>query len=229
MVWIVVHAILGFAVIGWVLRVNPLVLKRPPDGPAVSALEATYVVVGLASWVLGYVFNIQFVHEYAVAGGNPIVGDGSWQDYIVHLFDNPAASSASQDYIFVNVVILPLFTIVDGRRRGIPKPWLFFVSTLFTSARSASACTSWLSSGCGGMGCGVRGRLLGRRGRRCPVVGRFSTRARSRSWDWVALDRFVGCQVRRHGASCGRGAFGARGAGTAGSAMPTLRVGAFGA
>ena len=133
MVWIVVHAILGFAVIGWVLRVNPLVLKRPPDGPAVSALEATYVVVGLASWVLGYVFNIQFVHEYAVAGGNPIVGDGSWQDYIVHLFDNPAASSASQDYIFVNVVILPLFTIVDGRRRGIPKPWLFFVSTLFTS------------------------------------------------------------------------------------------------
>ena len=26
-----------------------------------------------------------------------------------------------------------LFTIVDGRRRGIARPWLFFVSTLFTS------------------------------------------------------------------------------------------------
>jgi hypothetical protein len=30
-------------------------------------------------------------------------------------------------------VLLPLVTIVDGRRRGIPKPWLFFVSSLFTS------------------------------------------------------------------------------------------------
>jgi hypothetical protein len=133
MVWIVLHAVVGVVVIAWVARANPLVLKRPPEGSAVSPLEATYLVVGLASWVLGYVFNIQFVHEYAVPGGNPIWGDGSWQDYIVHLFDNPAAASASQDYIFVNVVILPLATIVDGRRRGIAKPWLFFVSTLFTS------------------------------------------------------------------------------------------------
>ena len=30
-------------------------------------------------------------------------------------------------------VILPLFTIVDGYRRGLRKPWLFFVATLFTS------------------------------------------------------------------------------------------------
>jgi len=133
MVWIVAHAVLGVAVIAWVLHANPLLRRRPPEGPAVSALEATYLLVGLASWVLGYVFNIQFVHEYAVPGGNPIWGEGSWQDYIVHLFDNPAASSASQDYIFVNVVLLPIFTIVDGRRRGIAKPWLFFVSTLFTS------------------------------------------------------------------------------------------------
>jgi hypothetical protein len=133
MVWIVAHAVLGLAVIAWVVRVNPLVRKRPPEGPALSALEATYLLVGLASWVLGYVFNIQFVHEYAVPGGNPIVGEGSWQDFIKHLFANPAASSASQDYIFVNVVLLPLFTIIDGRRRGMPKPWLYFVSSLFTS------------------------------------------------------------------------------------------------
>jgi hypothetical protein len=133
MVWIVAHAFLGLVVIAWVAHANPLVTKRAPDGPPISPLEATYLLVGLASWVLGYVFNIQFVHEYAVPGGNPVWGDGSWQDYIAHLFDNPAASSASQDYIFVNVVILPLFTIVDGRRRGIARPWLFFVSTLFTS------------------------------------------------------------------------------------------------
>jgi len=31
------------------------------------------------------------------------------------------------------VILLPLLTIVEGRRRGIARPWLFFVSTLFTS------------------------------------------------------------------------------------------------
>jgi hypothetical protein len=31
------------------------------------------------------------------------------------------------------VLLLPLITIVDGRRRGINKPWMYFVATLFTS------------------------------------------------------------------------------------------------
>ena len=42
-------------------------------------------------------------------------------------------SSASADYTIGNVILLPLFTIIDGRRRGIRHPWLFFVSSLFTS------------------------------------------------------------------------------------------------
>jgi Terpene cyclase DEP1 len=133
MVAIVVHAVLGVLVIAWVVRLNPLVRRRPPAGPAYTPLELGYLVVGLASWVLGYAFNIQFVREYGVPGGNPLWGDGSWQEFIIRLFDNPAAASASQDYIFINVVVLPLFTIIDGRRRGLPKPWLFFVATLFTS------------------------------------------------------------------------------------------------
>jgi hypothetical protein len=49
------------------------------------------------------------------------------------MFANPAASSAGQDYTAGNVLLLPLMTIVDGRRRGIARPWLYFVSTLFTS------------------------------------------------------------------------------------------------
>ena len=28
---------------------------------------------------------------------------------------------------------MPLFTIVDGHRRGLRRPWLYFVSSLFTS------------------------------------------------------------------------------------------------
>ena len=48
-------------------------------------------------------------------------------------YANWAASSASADYTIANVILLPLFTIIDGRRRGIRRPWLFFVSSLFTS------------------------------------------------------------------------------------------------
>ncbi|HEY0229334.1 MAG TPA: DUF2834 domain-containing protein, partial [Mycobacterium sp.] len=32
-----------------------------------------------------------------------------------------------------NVVLLPIFTIADGYRRGLRRPWLYFVSSLFTS------------------------------------------------------------------------------------------------
>ena len=49
------------------------------------------------------------------------------------MFDNPAASSAAIDFIIANVLLLPLIAIVDGRRRGINKPWLYFVVTLFAS------------------------------------------------------------------------------------------------
>ena len=45
----------------------------------------------------------------------------------------------SQDYTIINVILLPLFTIVDGRRRGIRRPWIFFVSSLFTSCAFAYA------------------------------------------------------------------------------------------
>ena len=49
------------------------------------------------------------------------------------MFVNPASSSASEDFIISNVIVLPLFTIVDGRRRGVRRPWLYFVCSLFTS------------------------------------------------------------------------------------------------
>lgn len=89
-------------------------------------MECTYYLVGIASIALDWYFNI-------------IWGPGSWADYIRLMFVNPAASSAGQDYTIANVILLPLFTIVDGRRRGIRRPWLFFVSSLFTSFAFAFA------------------------------------------------------------------------------------------
>jgi uncharacterized protein DUF2834 len=139
MVSLIVHGILGVLVIVWIIRANPHVFARPTEGPAFSALEIAFYVIGVASIALGYYFNHQFVAQYAVPGGNPIWGPGSWQQFIALGYVNPAAASASQDYTIINVVLLPLFTIVDGHRRGIRRPWLFFVASLFTSCAFAYA------------------------------------------------------------------------------------------
>ena len=139
MVSLIVHLVLGIAVIAWIVRANPQVFSRPATGPAVSVLEGVFYAIGIASIALGYYFNHQFVEAYAVPGGNPIWGPGSWQQFIVLGYDNPAAASASQDYTIINVILLPLFTVVDGYRRGIRRPWLFFVSSLFTSCAFAYA------------------------------------------------------------------------------------------
>ena len=135
MVSLIAHAVLGILCIWFVIRSNPAIFRRVDDGPAVSTLEAVYYVVGVASIALGWWFNIHFVNEYGpgTAFFNPLWGDGSWMQYMQLMFTNPAAASAGQDYIIGNVILLPLMTIIDGRRRGIARPWMFFVSTLFTS------------------------------------------------------------------------------------------------
>ncbi len=139
MVSLIVHGLIGVLVVVWIVRANSLVFARPTGGAAFSALEVLYYVVGMGSIVLGYYFNHRFVVQYAVTRGNPIWGPGSWQQFIALGYANPAAASASQDYTIINVVLLPLFTIVDGYRRGIRRPWLFFMASLFTSCAFAYA------------------------------------------------------------------------------------------
>jgi hypothetical protein len=90
-----------------------------------SALERVYYFVGVASLCLGWYFNIRYTHTYGHAA--------SYINYTKMLFSNWASDSAAQDYIIVNVVLLPLWTIVDGRRRSLRVPWIFFVMSLFTS------------------------------------------------------------------------------------------------
>lgn len=135
MVSLIVHALLGIAVVVWIVRCNPAIFRRPASGPLISGLELTYLAVGIISIGLGWYFNIRFVTEYGPDAllFNPLWGDGSWAQYMQLLFANPAAGSAGIDFSIGNVVVLPLATIIGGRRAGIAKPWLFFVSTLFTS------------------------------------------------------------------------------------------------
>jgi hypothetical protein len=133
MVSLLVHAALGVTAIWLIIASNPAVFRRTATGPALSALELALYAAGVVSVVLGWYFNVRFVRDYAHGHTNPIWGDGSWAQYIKLMYANPASSSAGQDYTIANVIILPLITIVEGRRRGIRRPWLFFVSSLFTS------------------------------------------------------------------------------------------------
>lgn len=133
MLSLIAHAMLGVAVVWLLVAANRAIFRRPATGPLISTLEGVYYVAGVASVLLGWYFNIRFVNDYAHGNTNPIWGDGSWAQYIKLMYVNPAASSAGQDYTLGNVVLLPLMTIVDGRRRGIARPWLYFVASLFTS------------------------------------------------------------------------------------------------
>ena len=133
MIILIAHFLLGVATVGYVVRSNPSIFRR--SSPQLSALEVVLYAIGIASIIGGYAFNIAFVHEYSRLSGfhNPFWGNGSWAQYMKLMFANPAAGSAGIDYSIANVLLLPLVTISDGRRRGIARPWLFFVSTLFTS------------------------------------------------------------------------------------------------
>jgi hypothetical protein len=91
----------------------------------VTVLEGLYYLVGLCSLGLGWYFNVRYTKLY-----------GHRANYVAYtklLFTNWAADSAAQDYIIVNLVLFPLWCIVDGRRRDLRIPWIFFVMSLFTS------------------------------------------------------------------------------------------------
>ena len=133
MIVLIAHFLLGLATISYVIRGNPAIFRG--TSPRLSPLELTLYAIGIASVIGGYAFNIAFVHQYSSLSGihNPFWGHGSWAQYMKLMFANPAAGSAGIDYTIANVLLLPVVTISDGRRRGIARPWLFFISTLFTS------------------------------------------------------------------------------------------------
>lgn len=117
-------ALLGVASTAFAFACNRYLFAGGIAG-RVSVLEGLYYFVGVASLCLGWYFNIRYVHTYG--------HQASYINYTKMLFSNWASDSAAQDYTIVNVVLLPLWTIVDGRRRSLRVPWIFFVMSLFTS------------------------------------------------------------------------------------------------
>ncbi len=137
MVALIVHALLGITVVVAFVRANRPLFSR---GVPLSRLELTYVVVGVATTVGAWAFNIRFVIDYIHRSSNPLWGPGSsWVHYCQLLFQNPASGSASVDFLMLNVVILPLLLLTDGRRRQIQGLWLVFCATLFLSCTAGYA------------------------------------------------------------------------------------------
>ena len=118
-----VSAILGLASTAFAFIYNRQFFVKGGAG-RISPLEGFFYFVGIASLCLGWYFNVRYVHAYKQA---------SYVNYTKMLFTNWAADSAAQDYTIVNVLLLPAWTIADGRRRRIRVPWIFFVMSLFTS------------------------------------------------------------------------------------------------
>lgn len=125
-VQMLISAILGLATIAVAFFVNRHLFGGASARTvgSVSLLEGVYYAVGVCSIVLGWYFNVRYTHTYH---------DASYWNYTKMLFTNWAADSAAQDYIIVNVVLMPLWTIVEGGRRGLRWAWIFFVMSLFTS------------------------------------------------------------------------------------------------
>ena len=121
---LLISGILGIATTAVAFYTNRHLFNAGNATGRVSLLEGIYYVVGVASLVLGWYFNVRYTHTYHNA---------NYWNYTKMLFTNWAADSAAQDYIIVNLVLMPLWTIVDGTRRGLKWAWIFFVKSLFTS------------------------------------------------------------------------------------------------
>jgi hypothetical protein len=139
MVALIIHLFIAIVVIVVIVASNPQIFRQPAT-PKVSVLEAVYYVAGIAATVIGYYFNLKYVNDYSQGSHNAIWGDhGSWKEFIQLGWANPAVSSASSDYYIMSLVVLPLFVIVDGRRRGVRHAWLYFLFVLTASSTLAWA------------------------------------------------------------------------------------------
>lgn len=125
MLSLLVHAALGVLTVVVFFRVNAHLYRRDWAGADATVLEQAYYFFAGLSVALGWCFNVRYVFGYPA--------EYSWTHFTAMLFANPASGSVGQDMIITNCVLFPLWTIVDGTRRGLRAPWLYVVMSLFTS------------------------------------------------------------------------------------------------
>jgi hypothetical protein len=134
MVALIIHLVIAIAVIATIVALNPQIFRQAAT-PKVSALEIVLYAAGIAATVIGYYYNLKYVNEYSQGTHNALWGDhGSWKEFMQLGWANPAVASASSDYYIMSLILLPLFVIVDARRRGIRHGWLCLLFVLTASS-----------------------------------------------------------------------------------------------
>jgi len=122
---LIIHAALGALTIALYFRFNAHLYRRDWPGADVTPLEGLYYALAVGSVCTGWYFNVHYVAAYPA--------EASWVHFTRMLFANPAAASGGQDLIVTNVFLFPLWTMIDGPRRGLRRTWIYFVMSLFTS------------------------------------------------------------------------------------------------
>jgi hypothetical protein len=125
MLSLLIHAALGVVTLVVFFRVNEHLYRRDWQGSQTTFLEIVYYLLAGISVGAGWYFNVRYVFGYPA--------EYSWTHFTGLLFANPACGSVGQDMIITNVLLFPLWTIIDGSRRGMRAPWIYFVMSLFTS------------------------------------------------------------------------------------------------
>lgn len=122
---LVVHAFLGASCVAAFFHANAHLYRREWVGAKVSLAEGACYVLAVVSVCVGWYFNQKYVFTYPAEAG--------WIHFTKQLFSTPAGGSGAQDLIVTNVFLFPLWTMLDGPRRGLRWTWLYFVMSLFTS------------------------------------------------------------------------------------------------
>jgi hypothetical protein len=125
MLSLLIHAALGVLTVGVFFYVNAYLYRRDWDASRVTVLEGLYYLLAIGSVCMGWYFNVTYVFAYPE--------QASWAHFTRMLFDNPASGSGGQDLIVTNVFLFPLWTIIDGSRRGLRGTWIYVVMSMFTS------------------------------------------------------------------------------------------------
>jgi hypothetical protein len=125
MMSLAIHAALGVLTIVTFLRINRHLYARDWPGSRVSWLEGLYYMLAIASVCVGWYFNVTYVMTYPA--------EASWIHFTKMLFANPAGGSGGQDLIVTNAILFPLWTMIDGPRRGLKGTWIYFTMSLVTS------------------------------------------------------------------------------------------------
>ena len=131
MLSLAIHAALGALTVGLFFHANAHLYRGCWQGSRATRLECLYYALAVASVCTGWYFNVRYVEAFPE--------QASWFHFTSLLFTNPAAASGGQDLVITNVLLFPLWTMIDGPRRGLRRTWIYFTMSLVTSFGFAMA------------------------------------------------------------------------------------------